>query len=196
MGIGAIGTKDWTYQATYRVSEASTDEGIAMQAAEALQAKGQATAVLHGTDEGSGDIAVFSSADVVNGVSISAYKTADFDSENTVYKVKIWDQSGNVTERMVDVSEVDLTNCDTVELYAYAANLKESGKGSFEYTVLNAVIAKAVKNAEQKNSASWSYSEKTDWIEVVKELMQSAYSCGDMNGYMEWNKFLELLDRV
>ena len=45
-------------------------------------------------------------------------------------------------------------------MYAYTANLKESGKGSFEDTVLKAAVAKSRKNAEQRNSASWNFSEK------------------------------------
>ena len=68
--------------------------------------------------------------------------------------MKAWDKSGNVTEQMVDVSKVDPKNCDTTEMYTYTTNLKESGKGSFEDTVLKAAVAKAVKNAEQKSSAA------------------------------------------
>lgn len=50
---------------------------------------------------------------------------------------------------MIDVSKADPKSCDTAEMYAYTSNLKESGKGSFEDTVLKAAVAKAVKNAEQ-----------------------------------------------
>ena len=75
-------------------------------------------------------------------------------------------------------------------MYAYTANLKESGKGSFEDTVLKAAVAKAVKNAEQRSSAAWSFSEKTDWVKIVNDIMQSEYSYGDWKGYMEWKKFL------
>lgn len=76
----------------------------------------------------------------MSGSSISVYKTSDFDPANPVYKVKTWDREGNVTEQMVDVSKVDPKNCDTAEMYAYTANLKESGKGSFEDTVLKAAV--------------------------------------------------------
>ncbi|MCM1499388.1 MAG: hypothetical protein NC124_13055 [Clostridium sp.] len=163
---------------------------------QAAQVTGKAqTATLHGADEDSGDIAVSSWADVVNGESVSVYKTPDFDLKNPIYKVKTWDKSGNVTEQMVDISKVNPKNCNTAEMYAYTANLKESGKGSFEDTVLKAAVAKAVKNAEQRNSASWSFSEKTDWVKIVKDIMQSEYSYGDLKGYMEWNKFLGFLDK-
>lgn len=193
-GIGATGYPITGYE-TRRKEQNEIGGNFAKQAAEAVQTSGQVTATLHGADKETGDITVFSGAEVVTGSSISVYKTQDFDSENPVYKVKIWDKSGNVTERMVDVSKVDPKNCDTAEMYAYTANLKESGKGSFEDTVLKAAVAKAVKNAEQRNSASWSFSEKTDWVKIVNDIMQSKYSYGDLKGYMEWKKFLGFLDK-
>lgn len=74
-------------------------------------------------------------------------------------------------------------------MYAYTANLKESGKGSFEDTVLKAVVAKAVKDAESR-SDTWSFSEKFDWTKIVNDLMESSYHYGDLKGYIEWKKFL------
>ena len=130
-GIGTAGYPVAGYE-TRRTERNVAGGKFAEQAAEAAQA----TATLHGADEGTGDIAISSWADVVSGSSISVYKTQDFDASNPVYKVKTWDKSGNVTEQMVDVSKVDPENCDTAEMYAYTANLKESGKGSFEDTVL------------------------------------------------------------
>lgn len=138
------------------------------QAAEAVQASGRVSTTLYGADKETGDITVFSGAEVVTGSSISVYTTQDFDLEKPVYIVKIWDESGNVTERIVDVSKVEPKNCDTAEIYAYTANLKESGKDHFEDTVLKDAVAKALKNAEQRNSALWSFSEKADWIKINK----------------------------
>ncbi len=193
-GIGATGYSTKEYE-TRKKEQDEAEENFAKQVAEAIQASGQVTATLHGTDKETGDIAVFSGAEVTSGSSISVYKPQNFDSENPVYKVKIWDKSGKVTEQMVDVSKVDPKNCDAVEMFAYTANLKESGKGSFEDTVLKAAVAKAVKNAEQRNSGSWSFSEKIDWVKIVNDIMQSEYSYGDLKGYMEWKKFLGLLDK-
>ena len=195
MNVNGVGTTG--YQAaggeTRRTERNAAGGNFAKQA---TQAAGQTqTAALHGADEGSGDITISSWADVVSGSSISVYKTSDFAPENPVYKVKTWDKSGNVKEQMVDVSKVDPKNCDTAEMYAYTANLKESGKGSFEDTVLKAAVAKAVKNAEQRSSASWSFSEKTDWIKIVNDIMQSEYCYGDLKGYMEWKKFLGFLEK-
>lgn len=156
--------------------------------------EGNSQVTLHSNDEVAGDIAISSWADVVNGTSVTVYKTKDFDPENPVYKVKTWDKAGNVTERMVDVSKVDPKNCDTIEMYAYTSYLKDSGKGDFKETVLKAAIAKAAKNAEQRSYASWDFSEKIDWVATVKDIMQSAYSYGDFKGYLEWKKFLGFLE--
>lgn len=189
-GIGTAGYPVMGYEMR-KTGKNVTGGSFAEQAAEAARA----TATLHGADEGSGDITIFSGAEVVSGSSYSVYKTPDYDPENPIYKVKIWDKSGNVTERMVDVSKVDPKNCDTVEMYAYTANLKESGKGSFEDTVLKAAVAKAVKNAEQRSSGSWSFVAKMNWVDIVKDIMKSEYSYGDLKGYMEWQKFLGFLDK-
>lgn len=185
-GIEQTGYPTVGYE-TKKAQRNVTGANYARQAAEAAQAAGQATAILHGADEGSGDITIFSGAELVSGSSVSVYKTQDFDPENPVYKVKIWDQSGNITQRMIDVSKVDPKNCDTAELYAYTADLKESGKGSFEDTVLKAAVARSVKDAESR-SVAWSFSEKFDWVNIVKGIMQSEYRYGDLKGYMEWKK--------
>lgn len=163
-------------------------------AGQAAQEAGKTTAILHGAEEGSGDITIFSGAELASGSSYSVYKTAELYPENPVYKVKIWDKSGNVTERMVDVSKVDPKNCNMAEMYAYTADLKERGKGSFEDTVLKATVAKAVKNAEQKSAGSWDLSEKTDWVKIARDIMQTAYRYGDLKGYAQWRKFLGFLE--
>ena len=192
-GIGITGYPGTGYD-TRRTERNAPGGNFAKQAAEAAQVAGQATATLHGAEEGSGDITIFSGAELVSGSSYSVYKTQDFDPETPVYKVKIWDRAGKVTEQMVDVSKVDPKNCSTAEMYAYTADLKESGKGSFEDTVLKAVIAKAQKNAESR-SGIWSFSDKFDWTKIVSDIMQSEYRYGDLKGYMEWKTFLGFLDK-
>ena len=197
MGISGIGVGYQTAGYETRKTERNVSGGnFAKHAAEAAQAAGQATAVLHGSDEESGDIAVFSCACLVNNSSITVYKTQDFDPNNPVYKVKIWDKDGNVTERMVDVSKVDPKNCDTVDMYAYAANLKESGKGSFEDTIGLAVSASTIKYGElgDYSAGSYSFFTKMNWVDIAKEFMKWQYDAGNLKGYMEWKAFLGLLE--
>ena len=195
MNVGGVNTNYPIGYEARKTKRAASENDFAKEIAGTAQASGsRADAILHGSDEETGDIAVSSWADMVNGSSTTVYKTIDFDPENPVYKVKTWDAAGNVTERMVDVSKIDPKNCDTIELYAYTSHLKGSGKGDFKETVLKAAVAKAVKNAEQKSSGSWNYSEKVNWVDTVKELMQSAFDYGDLKGYMEWKKFLSFLE--
>ncbi len=146
---------------------------------------------MHGSDKETGDIAVISEAYVVDSSAITVYKTRDFDPNNPIYKVKTWDKDGNVTERMVDVSQVDPTNCDTVEMYAYADNLIESGKGSFEDIMR---ITGGAKHRGWENYETWSYSTKMNWVDIVKDIMQEQYGFGNLKGYMEWKWFLGLLE--
>jgi len=49
---------------------------------------------------------------------------------------------------------------------------------------------KAGNVTEQRSSVPWSFSEKTDWVKIVNDIMPSEYSYGDLKGYMEWKKFL------
>ncbi len=196
MNVSRIGASGYVMSGhETRKSERNAPEGdFTKQAMEAEQKAGTAPAVtLGGAEGGTREKAVSSWVDVASGLSLAVYRTQGFDPENPVYKVKTQDRLGNVTEQMVDVSKVDPKNCDTAEMYAYTASLRESGKGSFEDTVLKAAMAKAVKNAEQRNSGAWSFSEKTDWVEIVNGIMQSKYSYGDLQGYMEWKMFLGLL---
>ena len=140
------------------------------------------------------DIAVFRALYTDSGSKYTVYKTQDFDQENPVYKVKIWDAEGNMTERMIDASKIDTINCDTFEMEVYAAHLKETGRGDFKETVLKTAIARAASHLEQKSAASWDYSTKINWVDTVKDIMQSAYGYGGLKGYMEWKNFLSFLE--
>lgn len=179
-----------------RTQRAMYDNDFARGLFGAAQAGGVwPSANLRGSDETTGDIAVSSWADVKNGSTTTIYKTRDFDPENPVYKVRTWDTEGKVTEQMVDASKIDPKNCNTVEMYVYAANLKEEGKGDFKETVLKTTVAKAAADLNRQSTASWDYYRSLNWVNTVKDLMQSAYGYGDYKGYMEWNKFLGFLGR-
>ena len=193
MEISGVTRNHWSEYEINKNGKSASDQKFANNITSTAQTDKSAT--LHGSNELTGDIAISSWADVINGSSSTVYKTQDFNPAHPVYKVVTWDKNGNTTERMVDVSKVDPQNCDTVEMYAYTANLKETGKGNFKETVLKAAIAKAASHLEQQTSTSWDYSKNVNWVETVKELMQSAYSYGDLKGYLEWQKFLGLLEK-
>lgn len=195
MGINGISTN---YSVTYdaeKERKVSANGDFGAKIAEAERTKGTGTtASVRGSDEKSGDVAVFRSLYTDNGSKYTVYKTQNFSPENPVYKIKMWDREGNVTERMIDVSKVDPKNCDTFEMNVYAAHLKESGRGDFKETVLKAAITRAAAHLNQKSSASWDYSQNINWVDTVKDIMQSVYDYGDLKGYMEWKNFLSFLE--
>ena len=194
MNVGGISTN---YSAAYyaeKEQKAIANGDFSKKIAEAVQANGTgATAATHDSDDESEDVAVFRALYTDSGSKYTVYKTRDFDQENPVYKVKIWDTEGSVTVRMIDASKIDPKKCNTFEMQVYTAHLKETGRGDFKETVLKAAIARAALHLEQKSSASWDYLTKINWVDTVKDIMQSAYGHGDLKGYMEWKKFLSFL---
>ena len=191
MNVGGISTN---YSAAYDAEKAqkvgSTGD-FAEKIAGAAQANGTgATTAAHGSDEESGDVAVFRVLYTNSGIKYTVYKTQDFSPENPIYKVKMWDSEENMTERLIDASKVNPRNSDTFEMEVYAAYLMETGKGSFEDTVNRVSTAKSGANS----SAVWDYSQKVNWVEAVRNVMQSVYNYGDLKGYMEWKKFLSFLE--
>ena len=191
MNVGGISTN---YSAAYdaeKVQKVGATGDFAEKIEEAAQANGTgATTAAHGFDDESGDVAVFRVLYTNSGIKYTVYKTQDFSPENPIYKVKIWDSEENMTERMIDASKVNPRSSDTFEMEVYAAYLMETGKGSFEDTINRVSTAKGGVNS----SAVWDYSQKVNWVEAVRNVMQSTYNYGDFKGYMEWKKFLSFLE--
>ena len=195
MNIGGVTTNYSAAYDTEKAQNAGTDKNFAEEIANAAQMKStEETSAARGSDEESEDTAVFRVLYTDSGIKYTVYKTKDFSSENPIYKVKIWDEEDNMTERLIDVSKINPRNCDTFEMEVYAAHLKETGKDDFVSSVLSAAIAKAASQANQKSTVSWDYSTRINWVDAVKYAMQSSYNYGDLKGYMEWKKFLSFLE--
>jgi hypothetical protein len=124
--------------------------------------------------------AVGSSVNAQTGVSIAVYKPQDYDESNPVYHVKTWDADGNMTERMVNISEIDPRHCDEIEMSAYTWYLSNSGKCPNAF--MNFAGAKAYNQANPF--------EKTDWVSIIKDYMQMQYDAGNMKGYLDYKKLL------
>lgn len=147
--------------------------------------------VLHGTDTETGDEAVTAWANVVTGTSMTVYRPQGFDPEHPVYKVKMWDESGKETEYMVDISKVDPSNCNVAEMYAYSAHLSSSGEypGALE----RFIMAQAHQRDSVANYSAANLFDKTNWLKVIKEVMQMQYDAGNLQGYLEYKGFLNFL---
>lgn len=147
--------------------------------------------VLHGTDTEEGDEAVTAWANVVTGTSMTVYRPKGFDPENPVYKVKMWDESGRETEYTVDISKVDPSNCNVAEMYAYSAHL--SSTGEYPGALERFIMAQAHQRDSIANYSAANLFDKTNWLKVIKEVMQMQYTAGNLQGYLEYKGFLSFL---
>lgn len=116
--------------------------------------------------------------------SVTVYKPNDFDPANPVYRVKVWDEEGNVTERMVDISKVDPKSCDTIDMFAYSSHLADSGE------------CKEAQSAFSGISYFEGYNklfDKKDWFVPLKNMMQMQYDAGNLERYWDFKKFWNFL---
>ena len=127
----------------------------------------------------------------LEGGSATVYKPVDFDPENPVYKVRVWDAEGNMTERMVDVSKVDPQKSDFLDMYAYVCHLTDSG----EFPDAQSTFMRASANPHGPGSVYDSYLDKMNWVEVVKYTMQVQYDVRNMASYMDYKKFWDFLTK-
>ncbi len=124
--------------------------------------------------------------------SLTVYQPKDFDPANPVYKVKAWDKDGNVTERMVDVSKVDTTGSDYIDMFAYSSHLSASGKCPGAQSAF--IRAGADQHGFDNRTHDDLFGMK-DWISVLKDAMQTQYDAGNLQGYLDYKQFWDFLDQ-
>ena len=142
-------------------------------------------------DAGTGEQIVGSFINVQAGTSSAIYKTKDFDESAPVYHVKTWDMDGNMTERMVDLSKLNPRSSDEVDMYTYSWHLNNSGQ--YPQAQLRFAVARAYQQAAQAGSFQSYMPTKTNWVDVVNSLMQTQYNVGNLQGYLDYKKFLGFL---
>ncbi len=190
MGVNAIGTNG--YPADYKAwkTERNQTEDNTANTSWTVKAQNH-DMVLHGEESEEDGKAVTAWACVTDHTSMTVYQPKDFDPAHPVYKVKVWDADGNVTERMVDISKVDPGNCDTVDMYAYSAYLSKSGKCPDALTKF--MMAHAHYKDMRGESGAGNLSDKVDWLEIIEKVMKMQYDAGNLQGYLEYKKFLSVL---
>ena len=139
-----------------------------------------------------GDTVVGAWGNAITGTSTTVYKPQNFDENNPVYYMKIWDKDGNVTERTVNLNEIDPQNCNSFDMYAYCCYANDSGKSSSAMT--NFMGSHAYYQGEQGGGSDYEDLFKlTDWLAVVKNNMDMQYQLGNMKGYMNYKSFFDFL---
>ena len=188
MNVGGVTTNYPIGYEAGRTQRATTDKSFANTMRKTTGTKGVGF-VIHTSNEEDG-IAIGSSTNR-NG-SVAVYKPNDFDPANPVYKVKVWDEAGNVTEeRMVDISKVDPNHGDYVDMFAYSSHLTDSG----ECPGAQAAFMRACANPHGAGNVYDSYLDKENWVGIIKYAMQLQYDLGNMEGYMVYKKFGDFLEQ-
>ena len=184
MNVGGVNTNYPMGYEARRIQRATSETSFASTMGKTTGTKGVGF-VIHTSNEEDG-IAIGSSADR-NG-SVAVYKPNDFDPENPVYKVKVWDAAGNVTEeRMVDISKVDPNHSNYVDMFAYSSHLTDSGK----CPGAQAAFMGASFSAGNESS----YFGKSNWFDIIKDIMQMQFDAGNYAGYAKYKQFWDFLDQ-
>ena len=184
-GIGAAGYPVTGYQ-TRRTGNNAAEKSFAGSMGN-VKGTGNTGFTLHISNEEDGQ-SIGAMAD--HDSSVTVYKTKDFDPANPMYKVKIWDAAGNVTERMVDISKVDPKNCDEIDMFAYSSHLSAAG----ECPDAQGAFMGAESNYNGSNG-SGSLFDKENWQNIVKDIMQMQYRAGNLEGYLHYKRFWDFLDK-
>lgn len=208
MSISGIGASNPAWYHAGRTQRGGADSKAAMisgntkqpafadKVNQAAQAAGTAQPlVLHGkNDADEGETVVGSSVNALTGVSMAVYKPRDFDAANPVYHVKTWDADGNMTERMVDISKINLANCDELDMSAYSWHLSNSGQCPNAFLKFSGV--RSYYQTEQQKYDADNVFEKTDWIEIIRDFMQMQYDAHNMKGYLDYKKLLGFMEQA
>lgn len=199
MNVGNIGTT--TYNAWIRRVEETTTKGTSSQKFSEIVGNQSATTnlVLHGVSEEMKEqdyTSVGAWADARTGNSTSVYKPADFDESNPVYLVKTWDAQGNVTEKEVNMNEVNPKASNVYEMYAYSCYLSDTGK----YTNAETAFMKSLPAGDDMSQFGLQsfddiYSTKVDWMGIIKGWMDMQYNAGNMKGYLDFKGFYDFLEK-
>ena len=191
MGVNGIGASGYPMGYTPQKTERNHVEENVSNTSWTVKAQ-NSDVVLHGEESEEDGKVVTAWACVTENTSMTVYQPNDFDPAHPVYKVKVWDANGNVTERMVDISEVDPSNCDTIDMYAYSAYLSKSGK--YPDALTKFMMAHAHHKDMSEGYGSGNLFDKVDWLGVIKRVMKMQYDAGNLSGYLEYKKFLEFLE--
>lgn len=196
MHIGKVGTENciWGNQNSM-ASQKAGDCGFGDTVRNAAANHTSNHLVLHGfkgEKTENGDTVVGAWGDAIAGASATVYKPQDFDENDPVYRIKIWDKNGNVTERTVNLNEVDPQHCDSFEMYAYTCYASDSGK--YPSAMEDFMMSHAHYQGELGGGTSYNgLCKPTDWLAVVKDIMMMQYQLSNMQGYLRYKGFLDFL---
>lgn len=188
-GVGTAGCPMAGYYGIKKAGKQSDNTGNTGQALETVQRSEMSGGAfeLHISNEQDGEAI---SAACGSDYSVTVYKPKDFDPANPVYKAKIWDKDGNVTERMVDVSKVDPQNSDYIDMFAYSSHLSASGECP---SAQSSFMSSATNQHGPDERNFKDLFQKNDWVSALADAMQTQYQAGNIEGYLDYKPFWDFL---
>lgn len=129
---------------------------------------------------------------------MTVFEPADFNPEQPMYKVCIWDKDGNMTERMVDLTKVDAHDSDQAEMFAYSCYLSDSGQykeAADTFMRARGYLYDNVSDGDMDTELTGTVAQtKRDWTKLAAFCMQMQYDGGNLKGYLEYKKFVDYFD--
>lgn len=121
--------------------------------------------------------------------SVTVFRTAGFNADHPVYKVKMWDESGRTTERRVDLSRFDAKDADAIEVYVWTNHMARTAglDGAARYYMGAKAAAHSFGIATQQ---------RTNWLNIVNDLMVMRYGAGDMEGFSGLKRYWDALSEA
>lgn len=194
MNVEGIGANRYAWDSEYRVSRRTGAVRSFRKTMENAVNKSQGN-VIHGLWGGknqTGDTVVGAWADASANTSVTVYQPKDFDESNPVYKMKIWDSEGNVTERSVNLKDVDPWKSDSFDMYAYSCYASQSGKHASAVSDYMGTYAHYTDGL-MGGSSYYNMLQPTNWLNAVNSIMNMQYGLGNMSGYMGYKGFYDFL---
>lgn len=194
MNVGGIGANQYAWDSEYRVSRRTGAVTSFRKTMEKAVNKSQGNVIhgLWGEKNQAGDTVVGAWANTSANTSVTVYQPKDFDEKNPVYKMKIWDSEGNVTERSVNLKDVDPWKSDSFDMYAYSCYASRSGK--YKPAVSNYMGTYAhYTDGLYGGSSYYNMLQPTNWLSAVNSVMNMQYGLGNISGYMGYKGFYDFL---
>lgn len=125
-----------------------------------------------------------------DGTSASVYRADNYNDADPEYRVRYWGKSGDYTDTIVRISDVDPENGSYLEMLAYAAYSDVQGYTSDAFG--NFLSAAGGVNGDITYDES-SVNVKNNFMNMVRDYMQMQYDTGNLAGYLSFKKFYDYM---
>lgn len=125
-----------------------------------------------------------------DGTSASVYRADNYNDADPKYRVRYWSKSGDYTDTIVGINDVDPENGSYLEMLAYAAYSDVQGYTSDAFG--NFLSAAGSVNGDITYDEN-SVNVKKNFTNMVRDYMQMQYDASNLAGYLSFKKFYDYM---